>query len=99
MDLFITIIGICAAMISGYLSWRFWRVPAAFGRALSVMCAAECMAEIATVIFALTSVLGEYGQLPGSVVIGLRLMIFLPMTGSSLYMLKTVQEAENGRSD
>ena len=84
----IMLLGSVAVFISGYLATRFWQVKAPLGRALFFMLVAEALAGLATLIFALSSVIGAYGTLPAWGIISLRLVIFGALCGSSVHLAR-----------
>lgn len=88
-------IGVCTASAHFYYAWMFAKGRSKMARAITLLLVASGIADVATLIFALTTVLGAYGALDPLAVLFLRFAIFLP-GGWGAYTLHKAWAQEGG---
>ncbi len=96
IDSILVLLGITASSLSIFLGFKFWRIEHDLARPIALMAWGGGIAGTATVIFSIASLAGAYAALPTPIVHGLRFLIFIPLTGADIYMLRKFRQIERG---
>lgn len=98
-ELVIILIGLTSLIVTIFLFYSLRRIGHKLSIAVSYMILAEMITNLATLVFAVTAILGWYETIPPLIAGGLRLAIFVPITGSSIYLFWTCFRTELGPKD
>lgn len=96
VEAMVVLIGLGASALSFAMGLYFWQIPAAFGKALALMCWAETITGVCTLALAGSTALGIYGDLAPWIVLVLRALIFVSLSGSTLHLYRVLRRVQNG---
>ena len=87
----VAIYGVLAVIMSGWLSWRFFRAQHFLGYALGWQLAGECFITAVTMSFSLMTL---FGRITPAVEVTLRVAIFTAAVSTSLFLYRNVRKIE-----